>query len=469
MSSDVFSSWPGFHPLGRPVRVARIGGFIVLLLGLAACASPNVAGPETSAQEVAPPPPVETTPPPLEDTVVTGPRSYRVGLLVPLSGAPEQVGRDLVASAQMALYDLAGERFELLPRDSGANAASAAEAANRLLSEDRVDLIIGPLLSDAVRAVTPLTQAAGVPMIAFTNDLAAASQGVYILGFTPQEQVRRAMGFARGRGFSQLAALVPANEYGSVMAGSVATSASELGVSMVDSVAYPTDPADMAGRSEVIKRLARYGSRTAALAQQRRDLAARGDEISKRALRRLEVLDTLGDVGFDALVLPAGGSAVRELAPLLAYYDVDPARVKLIGTWLWDDPSMGKEPTLVGAWFAAPPPEVRDSFVERFAVLYGRNPSRLATLGYDSVALAAVLARRASAGEFVAGGQDSGGSASPFTEEALTSPDGFAGMDGIFRLHPDGHSERGLAVLEIRPDGIATIDPAPQSFAPVVY
>jgi hypothetical protein len=41
-------------------------------------------------------------------------------------------------------------------------------------------------------------------------------------------------------------------------------------------------------------------------------------------------------------------------------------------------------------------------------------------------------------------------------------------MDGIFRLLPDGRTERGLAVLEIRRDGIAVVDPAPQSFAPVV-
>ena len=32
-------------------------------------------------------------------------------------------------------------------------------------------------------------------------------------------------------------------------------------------------------------------------------------------------------------------------------------------------------------------------------------------------------------------------------------PNGFAGVDGIFRFNPDGTSERGLAVLEMTPDG----------------
>jgi hypothetical protein len=221
----------------------------------------------------------------------------------------------------------------------------------------------------------------------------------------------------------------------------------------------------------VVKQLADYDERHKALNEQRAELEARDDEISKRALKRLEILDTLGDVGFDALVLPAGGNEVRELAPLLAFYDVDPGRVKLLGTWLWDDPSLGREPTMVGAWFAAPPPESRTAFVDRFAKLYGRQPSRLATLGYDAVALAAVLARRTENVTVVAGAtptETSTPSPTPYSIEALTSVNGFAGMDGIFRLLPDGRTERGLAVLEIRRDGIAVVDPAPQSFAPVV-
>ena len=440
----------------------RLGGLLVALTALAACATDNVAAPPTVTQAPPPEPAVAAPapvaePPPAPVPVETGPRIWRVGLLVPLAGAPQQVGKDLLGAAQMALFDLADERFELLPRDSGADAASAAAAATALIEEGKVDLILGPLLSDSVRAAAPAARAAGIPLIAFSNDRAAASDGVYVLGFAPQEQVRRVMGYARGRGFSQFAMLAPFNDYGALMASAVTESAAALGVGAVAPAYYPADPADTTGRTEVVKRLADYDTRKAALAAQRRELATRGDEISQRALKRLEILDTLGDVGFDALVLPAGGTAVRELAPLLAFYDVDPARVKLLGTWQWDDPSLGKEPTLVGAWFAAPPPEARADFVARFAALYGRQPSRLATLGYDAVALAAVLARTAAEG-----------SGTPYTAEGLTSPNGFAGIDGIFRLLADGRAERGLAVLEIRPDGIANVDPAPQSFEAVV-
>ena len=48
---------------------------------------------------------------------------------------------------------------------------------------------------------------------------------------------------------------------------------------------------------------------------------------------------------------------------------------------------------------------------------------------------------------------------------ALTQPNGFSGIDGIFRFMPDGSVERGLAVLEVGTDGPRVIDPAPTGFA----
>ena len=106
---------------------------------------------------------------------------------------------------------------------------------------------------------------------------------------------------------------------------------------------------------------------------------------------------------------------------------------------------------MLGAWFAAPPPAARARFVERFREVFGRAPDRLATLAYDGVALAAVLAR--------------GDEPDPYARARLENPDGFAGVDGIFRLTETGAVERGLAVLEVRRDAPREIDPAPTSFA----
>lgn len=56
-----------------------------------------------------------------------------------------------------------------------------------------------------------------------------------------------------------------------------------------------------------------------------------------------------------------------------------------------------------------------------------------------------------------------------FSAASLTNPSGFAGLNGIFRLLPDGIVERGLAVLEVHRTGVTVVDPAPQTFQRPAY
>ena len=52
-----------------------------------------------------------------------------------------------------------------------------------------------------------------------------------------------------------------------------------------------------------------------------------------------------------------------------------------------------------------------------------------------------------------------------YTNATITDPNGFAGIDGIFRFLPNGFTERGLAVMEIAPNGQLTVaSPAASTF-----
>jgi hypothetical protein len=174
------------------------------------------------------------------------------------------------------------------------------------------------------------------------------------------------------------------------------------------------------------------------------------DAESRRQLNRLKRIDTVGDVDYDAVLLPEGGLRLILVGSLLPFFDVDPDKVRFLGTGQWDDPTVWREPTLRGSWFAAAPPTNRLKFLDRYREAYGDTPPRIATLAYDAVALAAVLAR--------------GDNGPDFTNAALTTPNGFAGLDGIFRFRPDGLIERGLAVLAVEPREPKIVSPSPDSF-----
>ena len=375
----------------------------------------------------------------------------RVGLLLPLSGTNAALGQALLHAAEMALFDAATDRFALIVRDTGGTPEGAAQAADEVISVG-AQLILGPVFATSVTAVAPAAQAAGINVIAFSTNESVAGDGIFVMGLLPGTQVERIVGYAGRQGLRRLATLTPSSAYGHAVVVAMKEAADRFGLAVTQVEYYDPDAADV---SDSVRRLANYEARTAALAAERAALAGRQDQASIEALARLERYDTLGEIGFDAVLLPEGGARLRSVAPLLPFYDIDPSEVRLLGTALWQDAGLGAEPALVGSWFAAPQPELWDAFERRYQAIYRAYPPRIASLAYDATALAAVLARS--------------DGAQGFTTEALTQPSGFIGTDGVFRFREDGTVQRALAVLELQPDGIIVVDPAPQSFEETLF
>jgi branched-chain amino acid transport system substrate-binding protein len=439
---------------------ARFAVFALLLAPLAACQQPGrLTAQPPQPQVAAPPAPAAPAPmpaPTAESLPLVPPpdagRSVPVGFLVPLSGPAAAFGQALLNAAQMALFDLAaiegGAEVALLPRDTKGTPEGAIAAAEDVMASG-AQLLLGPLFSADVEAIAPLARARGVPVVAFTNDYAVAGDGVYILGFTPEMQVARVVDYAASRGLQRIAALVPDSVYGQRVAAAVRVAVQNAGLNLSTIASY--DPSASTNLvSPVVRDMTNYEGRRAALRQQRQQLTALDDEASKLALRRLERLETYGDVDFDAVVIPESGGRIKAIAPLLPFYDVDTRRVRALGTIDWDDPDTWTEPALVGGWYPSTPDAPRAEFAAAYRKLYGATPPPRASLGYDAAALAAVLARS--------------DSASRFTAAAITQPNGFAGVEGIFRLTPQGLAERGLAVKEVGSRSSRVVSPAPTTF-----
>lgn len=362
------------------------------------------------ARNVAAPPPPAQAPQPPPVSSIPAMQATKVALLLPLSGTNAALGQSMLDAAQMALFDLAGDGFELMPRDTKGTPQGAADAARQAISEG-ARLILGPVFAPDVAAVRPVAQNAGVDVLAFTNDQTQAGGGAYVLGLLPGDQVVRVVGFARARGITRFVALAPRNAYGDAVVSALQTAAGRVGGQVAQIERYDANIADF-------------------------NAAAR--------------LVTQAAVQPQAVVLAEGGQRVKALAAALAANGVDTQRVRLLGTALWDEPGLGQEPALAGGWFAAPEPEQRASVEQRYERLYGKKPPRVATLAYDATALAAILARM--------------GGPAPYAPAALGNPSGFEGVDGLFRLRPNGLSERALAVLEVTPTGSRVLDPAARTF-----
>jgi ABC-type branched-subunit amino acid transport system substrate-binding protein len=376
--------------------------------------------------------------PGLAAPAATGPSGpARVALLVPLSGPNAALGKAMLDAAQLALFDAGGEQLTLVPRDTKGTPAGAADAARSAVAA-KVDLILGPLLAAEVEAAKPIARDAGINLIAFSTATDLAGGGAYLIGFLPRQEVLREVAYARQRGVGRFAALVPNTPYGHLMVDALRDAAAASGGTVTKVAFFDPQAGDLATTVAV---LLPAGPAAAPQAEGPTDapLAAPPPAIP----------------GFDALLLPEGGDQLRDIARRLAAAGLDSKATRLLGSGLWDVPGVGREPALDGGWFAASPPDARRDFQRRFRETYGAEPPRLASLGYDAAALAAATA--------------SGKYGRPFSREAIENPDGFHGVDGLFRFTPDGLVQRTLAVLQVEPQGNIVVSPAPRSFRDLGY
>jgi len=358
----------------------------------------------------------------------------KVGLLLPLSGEHEALGQSMLRAAQIALFDSGHGNFKLLPRDTKGTSQGAREAARNVLREG-AQLILGPVFAESVQAVKRETGGSDINVIAFSTDWTKAGGHTFIMGFLPFDQIERVVTFAHGQGFSDIAIIAPQTSYGTAVVSAFQALSRKTGLPP--------------------PKIMRFSPRSSNLAPEIR----RFTQYDERQLQAEEQgIETTDLLPFEAVLLPVGGDQALSIANLISHYDLPPDSVKRLGTGLFDDAGLANEAGLEGAWFAAPSPRLRAAFEARFQEMYDYPPPRLSTLAYDATALAAVLARRG----LKAGGEPA------FSRQDILNPNGFSGLDGIFRFHPNGTTERGLAILEFEGGEIVIESPAPRTFQDMV-
>ncbi len=345
----------------------------------------------------------------------------------------------MLQAAQLALAGPAAP--PLIPEDTGGTPEGATSAVRGALAQG-AGLILGPLTAPETEAIAPAATAAGVPVLAFTNTTAAARSGVWALGITPGQQVRRLLAYAQEQGHGTVAALLPETQFGHAMAQALIAAAEQRGLAPPEIRFHGTG---MAAISSAVRQIADYEQRWGPIQRQIKEARAQGTPEGRREAERL-TRTSIPPPPFNTLLLGDTGDALAELASVLPYYYVSPPAVQIMGPALWAAPGSGAS-QVRGAWFAAPDPAARAGFEQAFAARYGGPPPGPADLAFDAARIAQTLGSQG------------------YAPEALVNPDGFSGADGWFRLLPDGQVQRGLAVLQVEPGGPRVVSPAPTSAA----
>lgn len=348
-----------------------------------------------------------------------------VGVILPLSGDCAVYGKVMKAAIEIAAEDSNAlhpeEPVTLVFEDTAA--AGAEEAARKVIFEARAIAILGPALTDDVKAVAPLCEQYQIPLLspaATDGTLARLNEYIYLNGLTFESETAAMAAYAgKNIGAKRFAILYPDNAYGRDIKGPFAAAVKAQGGTVVGEVAYPLI-----------------------------DIAKAAD---KREINYSPYTKKVKWLRADAVFLPGHYNEIVRLLPQLTFSDVSSY---ILGANGWNENRVVRvgakyvEGTYFTAGFFADDPDPR---VRNFVAAYRRKtadfPNYLAAQAYDAGAIVFKnLYPAAKSGADIKG--------------RLDAVKDFRGITGITTLRgKDGLLQKDVLILTVRE---GEVGPAPR-------
>jgi ABC-type branched-subunit amino acid transport system substrate-binding protein/predicted negative regulator of RcsB-dependent stress response len=356
---------------------------------------------------------------------------FAIGCLLPLSGKFAKYGNMALDSILLAtgVFDpFDTNPIKLIVEDSKGDPETARRAVIKLATEDRVIGIIGPMSSVTALEAAKEAQQLRIPMLTLTQKDKITAIGDYIFRnfLTAVMQVKTLVQYSvQNLGMTSFAILYPEDKYGIEMMNLFWDEVLRWGGEIRGVESYDTKKTDF------------------------------GDEI--KALTGLNFQDQETEeekqkpiVDFDALFIPDSYARVAMIAPQLAFYDV--TGIQLLGTNAWNSKELLKGDTeyLEGAIFIdgffrnSYYPSVR-TFIDRFYVAYGREPTDMEALAYDAASIIVTIL------------QNHTMKIRNDLRDNILSLQNYPGITGTTSFLEDGDAQKSLYVLMIRGNNIIQI------------
>ena len=352
----------------------------------------------------------------------------RAAVLVPLDGRAAAIGQEMQRGAELAIFTLGNPNIDLTFHDTSSGINSAMNAAMM----QNPDIIIGPLFAENTKAAKPIAQIADVPILSFSNDSAVAGQNAWLISQTPEQEIETVLRHA-------LQTITPIQD-------------AERDLLSVGLIVQDSLYGNRISR-HAIDVLTSDGGVTAEMLTLNKDVLA-DENTLRQSIKNLTKWIPPSSEGeerpprFDIVIIAGDVSFGLRVAPVLSWYDLDPAKVKYLGTSQWTTAAILQEPSLNGGWFASQPSAQADQFQSLWSVTNQGRASKYAMMAFDAVALVSTLSPDHPQG--ITG--------------ALTSNPGFNGFSGAFKLAPFGQNTRQLEIREINSGSFDVIVPAKTTF-----
>ena len=394
-----------------------------------------------------------TTPAAMQYGTYEDGENHRMAVLLPMTGDAAASGRAIRTSVEMAVLETGADNLNVSFFDSALGQAAVSDA----LDSDP-EVIVGPLFANDARLVRDM-KSSSLPVLSFTSDATAVGDGIMTMALMPTNSVEAIVREMQNDKVHNFIVIAPDTESGHLLAGAASTAAEMYNIQLSGAFFYTERNSDSI--KSATEKASMNVARTAAHTRAREILS---DVLTTEALtsierssviRQLDNLsknDVIGTLPYDAVLFLGTGEDTKSLASFMRYFGVGARDARFYGTAMWDGADIASDLTLSGAKYAALP-DMNEGFITKYEHVAGAKPTRLGSIGYDATNMAIGMLY-------------SGKSHAAY----LLDPSGYAGVDGIVRLRPNGDSERAMRIMQLDGSGeIKVVKDAATDFMTPLY
>ena len=241
-------------------------------------------------------------------------------VFLPFTGPYSNFALKIRKSLDMTILRFGSNNVQIVYFDTGTK--NYALNLEHLLENVDPHLIIGPFTREALLKIKPFVISKSIPMFTFSNDIALIEKNIWSFGFSPEEQVDSVFSCALKKGNKKFGLIVPNNLYGKIVL--------ERSIGLINK------------KNNYFEKLL--------LSNKELNNKPKLFSILKKFLNYKEKTN-LNHTKFDAIFIGGSKEFVLEIAPLLAFYDVDSRQVQILGTEKFNIDDIKNEPSLEKAWF----------------------------------------------------------------------------------------------------------------------
>jgi len=315
-------------------------------------------------------------------------------------GVPERQALELLAGQLQAEGGIDGREVELIIEDDQSTEDGAAQAMNKLVNEDEVDIVLGASRTGPSLAMRPIAEQAQIPMISLAANAAIVDGSEWVFKSAQNDRVviERMVEYMADQGWTTIGLARDASGFGEGVQEIFDEVGAEAGISVVAVERFAPDATDFTAQMVNLRNAAAdvnviWGIPPAAGLAQRAyaQLGITTPVMQSHGIGNQVFLDTAAESA-NGLVAPLGRLVVADQLP-----EDDPQR------------------------------EVISTFIDDYTAEYGEGPSTFAGHAYDGWQLAVDALREV-------------GTDPQALRDQLESVDGFVGVSGVFTMTEEDHS-----------------------------